>query len=203
MPWRLSAQTPGLTCAEFAPLPERAGGARDEITGGNLFVAPAPGTWHFAGGYRVAEAPWQLRPGVPFRRVLVGPVDMLFAERDCLEPDLLSVVKGRRTLLSDRSIEDPPDLGVEVKRVPTRLGYRPWHFLYFFPLPHQQGSFLPGSFFTCTGRCLRSSSSPRFVASVRGSGPAAGSPDSDEATEDRSVRALRAIPNSSTAGPAG
>ena len=47
-------------------------------------------------------------------QVLVGPVDVLFAEGDYLEPDLVVVLDRSAHLLSDRGIEGPPDLVVEV-----------------------------------------------------------------------------------------
>ncbi len=34
---------------------------------------------------------------------------------------------------------------------------RPWHFLYFFPLPHGHGSFRPGSSSTASGLAGRDS----------------------------------------------
>jgi hypothetical protein len=48
----------------------------------------------------------------------------------------------------------------------------PQHFLYFFPLPHGHGSFRPGPLSLVAGACFRSS--PRLVASRRGSGPLEG-----------------------------
>src|SRR5437764_8660281 len=33
------------------------------------------------------------------------------------------------------------------------LGYAPWHFLYFFPLPHQHGSLRPICSLSVTRRC--------------------------------------------------
>lgn len=47
-------------------------------------------------------------------QVFAGPIDVLFGEGDYLEPDLVFVQKGRTDLLSDRGIEGPPDLVVEV-----------------------------------------------------------------------------------------
>ena len=46
--------------------------------------------------------------------LLPGPVDVLFAEGDYLAPDLVFVRSARLGLVSDRGIEGPPDLVVEV-----------------------------------------------------------------------------------------
>src|SRR5437762_10972060 len=63
-------------------------------------------------------------------------------------------------------------------REPRAANQAPWHFLYFFPLPHEQGSLRPtfgSSRFTC-----RTTSSPPVRAGRGGSPPprggAAGAP---------------------------
>jgi len=44
----------------------------------------------------------------------VGPVDVLFAEGDYLEPDVLFVSAARAGILSERGVEGAPDLVIEV-----------------------------------------------------------------------------------------
>ena len=101
------------TYAEFARLPSE-GGARQEIIGGELFMTPAPGTHH----QRVVTRLTTLLSGFvqehSLGEVLAGPIDVLFAEGDYLEPDLVFVARDHEALLSDRGIEGPPDLVVEV-----------------------------------------------------------------------------------------
>ncbi|HUF76884.1 MAG TPA: Uma2 family endonuclease, partial [Longimicrobiales bacterium] len=46
--------------------------------------------------------------------VFSAPFDVLFAEGDYVEPDLLFVRSDRLHLVSDRGVEGPPDLVVEV-----------------------------------------------------------------------------------------
>jgi Uma2 family endonuclease len=46
--------------------------------------------------------------------VYVGPLDVILGEGDYLEPDLLFVRADRTHLLSERGMEGPPDLVVEV-----------------------------------------------------------------------------------------
>jgi Uma2 family endonuclease len=107
------------TYAEFARLPSE-GGARNEIIAGELVVTPAPSTRHqrvvgkimiLIGGFVETH-----RLGV----VLPGPIDVLFAEGDYVEPDLVFVARGHESLLSDRGIEGPPDLIIEVLSPSTR-----------------------------------------------------------------------------------
>lgn len=47
-------------------------------------------------------------------KVLVGPVDVLLAEGDYLEPDVVFIREERLHVVSDRGIEGSPDLVVEV-----------------------------------------------------------------------------------------
>jgi Uma2 family endonuclease len=46
--------------------------------------------------------------------VFVSPFDVLFDEGDYLEPDVLFVRKDRADVVTDRGIDGPPDLVVEV-----------------------------------------------------------------------------------------
>ena len=101
------------TYAEFARLPSE-GGTRHEIIQGKLHVTPAPTPRHQR---VVAELVRVLRS---FARehglgeVLPGPIDVLFAEGDYLEPDVVFVHRSREALLTERGIEGSPDLVVEV-----------------------------------------------------------------------------------------
>lgn len=104
---------PRWTWTEFARLPS-GGGARHEVIAGELFVAPAPGLTHQA---VVTDLVTLLNSFVrthELGRVFSGPVDVLFAEGDYLEPDIVFVGAGREGLLTERGIEGPPDLVVEV-----------------------------------------------------------------------------------------
>ncbi|MBA4160464.1 MAG: Uma2 family endonuclease, partial [Gemmatimonadetes bacterium] len=46
--------------------------------------------------------------------VFTAPIDVLFAEGDYMEPDLVFVRRERRGIITDRGIEGPPDLIVEI-----------------------------------------------------------------------------------------
>jgi Uma2 family endonuclease len=101
------------TYAEFARLPSD-GAARYEVIDGELVVTPAPALLHQK---IVSHLVWLLYGFVHesgLGEVYGGPVDVLFAEGDYLEPDIVFVRKGRDDVLTDRGIEGPPDLAVEV-----------------------------------------------------------------------------------------
>ncbi|HVG44364.1 MAG TPA: Uma2 family endonuclease [Longimicrobium sp.] len=100
------------TYDEFARLPDD--GNRYEIIGGELYVTPAPTLTHQKVVTRLMFALEQFIRAHGLGELYVGPVDVLFAEGDYLEPDLVFVRTDRTTILKDRGVEGAPDLVVEV-----------------------------------------------------------------------------------------
>ncbi len=99
---------------EFARLPE-GDGNRYEVIAGELVVTPSsPGMAHQE---LVGRLYLLLRPFVDANklgRVVLSPIDVLFAEGDYLVPDMVFVRAGRPGLVTKRGIEGAPDLVVEV-----------------------------------------------------------------------------------------
>lgn len=101
------------TWAEFARLPDQEG-RRVEVIDDQLYVTPSPTTGHQRVVMRL------IRVLDPFVRehdlgeILPGPIDVIFAEGDYLAPDLVFMRRDRLGLVSDRGIEGPPDLAVEI-----------------------------------------------------------------------------------------
>jgi Uma2 family endonuclease len=101
------------TYAEFARLPS-GGSTRSEVIDGELVMTPAPGLRH---QQIVMHLSWLLYGFVRENEVgtvFGNPVDVLFAEGDYLEPDIVFVGTSRNDVLTDRGVEGPPDLVVEV-----------------------------------------------------------------------------------------
>jgi len=99
--------------AEFARLPA-SGSSRYEIIDDALVVTPAPGTRHQR---IVTDLVTVLNAFVREHRLgqlFAAPVDVLFAEGDYLEPDIVFVRASRTKTITDRGVEGPPDLVVEV-----------------------------------------------------------------------------------------
>lgn len=99
--------------AEFARLPSE-GGTRYEVIDGDLVVTPSPSPGHQRivlelltrlHAFEREHGPGQVYP---------GPVDVLLAEGDYLVPDIVFVRSDHRGHLTDRGIEGPPDLVVEI-----------------------------------------------------------------------------------------
>jgi Uma2 family endonuclease len=99
--------------AEFARLPSE-GTSRQEVIDGELVVTPAPGLRHQG---IVTDLVTLLNTFVrahDLGRIFAAPVDVLFGEGDYLEPDIVFVRRDRTGILSDRGVEGPPDLVVEI-----------------------------------------------------------------------------------------
>ena len=99
--------------AEFARLPSDDGN-RYEVIAGELHVTPSPRPLHqiVVTELAVRLRAFSSRHGLG--QVLVGPIDVLFAEGDYLAPDLVFVRRERVGIISDRGLEAAPDLVVEV-----------------------------------------------------------------------------------------
>ena len=100
------------TYAEFARLPSDS--KRREIIAGELYVTPAPRPLHqrVIARLTVLFENFVREHGIGW--VYPGPIDVLFAEGDYLEPDVVFVRRERRGIVSDRGIEAAPDLVIEV-----------------------------------------------------------------------------------------
>ena len=107
----MAART-ALTYADYAALPDD--GRRYELRDGELSLTPAPGTKH-QGVLRdllviLNEHVTRGRLGV----VYPAPVDCILSDTTVLQPDIVFVETGRRTIVTERGIEGAPTLVVEI-----------------------------------------------------------------------------------------
>ena len=101
-----------LTYEDYAALPDD--GQRYELHEGELSVTPAPGTRHQG---TIGNLYLLLRPYVDARSlgsVWLSPVDVILSAATVVQPDLVYVATDRASLVSERAIEGPPSLVVEV-----------------------------------------------------------------------------------------
>jgi Uma2 family endonuclease len=101
------------TYAEFARLPSE-GSTRYEVIAGELVVTPAPALRHQRISADLLTLLNVFVRANELGEVYAAPVDVLFAEGDYFEPDIVFVRKDHRDYLTDRGIEGPPDLVVEI-----------------------------------------------------------------------------------------
>jgi Uma2 family endonuclease len=101
------------TYSEFARLPSE-GSTRYEVIDGELVVTPAPTTRHQRIVAKLLSRLFAFAEAHDLGQAFPAPLDVLFAEGDYLEPDVVFVRRDRLDVLSDRGVEGPPDLVVEV-----------------------------------------------------------------------------------------
>jgi len=101
------------TYAEFARLPT-SGSTRYEVIDGELVVTPAPGLRHQRVVTHLVSLLHRFAQEGRLGEVFVGPFDVLSAEGDYMEPDIVFVAREGAHLLSDRGVEGPPVLVIEV-----------------------------------------------------------------------------------------
>lgn len=101
------------TYAEFARLPSE-GNTRYEVIDDELVVTPSPSARHQEIVTHLVSVLHSFVRTHGLGRVIVSPFDVLLAEGDYVEPDILFVRRDRASLVTERGVEGPPDLVVEV-----------------------------------------------------------------------------------------
>jgi Uma2 family endonuclease len=108
----VSGERTVLTYRDYAALPDD--GQRYELHDGELSMIPAPGTRHqrAIGALHVL-----LRAHVEAHRlgeVFLSPVDCILSDTTVVQPDLVYLDPTRAHLVTERAIEGPPTLVVEI-----------------------------------------------------------------------------------------
>ena len=101
-----------LTYKEYEALP--ADGRRYEIHNGELSVTPAPSPHHQR---MIGDLYTILRQHVKsggLGEVLLSPIDCILSDITIVQPDLVYLDTARASLVSNRGIEGPPALVIEV-----------------------------------------------------------------------------------------
>src|SRR5438445_9675164 len=101
-----------LTYEDYVGLPDD--GRRYEILDGELEVSPAPAPRHqrvLLNLLRIVDRHVEERD---LGQVYVAPIDVILVPTTIVQPDLVFVAAGREAIVSERAIEGPPDLAVEI-----------------------------------------------------------------------------------------
>ena len=101
-----------LTYADYAALPNDA--RRYEIHDGELSVTPAPGTKHQFVSRNLFRALDAHVTTARMGEVLYAPVDVILSDTSIVQPDVVYVAAERASSISDRGVEGPPTLVVEI-----------------------------------------------------------------------------------------
>jgi Uma2 family endonuclease len=101
-----------LTYDDYVGLPDD--GKRYEILDGELSVSPAPTSRHQIASINLSTVLNVFVRQNRLGRVLEAPTDVILASTTIVQPDILFVRAERATIISERGVEGPPDLHVEI-----------------------------------------------------------------------------------------
>lgn len=89
-------------------------GKRYEVIDGELFVSPAPSSFHQTLSRRVQFALYEHIELAGRGHIFDAPIDVILSDIHIVQPDLALVLKNSMAKVVDRGIEGPPDLIVEI-----------------------------------------------------------------------------------------
>jgi len=104
---------------DYAALPSD--GRRWEVIEGELEVNPAPTPRHQTVSRRLQFELMRVLEEPGIAEVFDAPIDLILSDTDILQPDLAIVGSDREHLISERGIEGPPDIVVEILSPSTRV----------------------------------------------------------------------------------
>jgi Uma2 family endonuclease len=114
------------TYRELVLMPED--GKRHELIDGDLFVTPAPATYHQTVSRRLQHELMTQLEDNGLASIFDAPVDVLFDETNVVEPDLVIVSVEHAGIITERAIEGVPDIVVEILSPSTKERDRHWKF---------------------------------------------------------------------------
>lgn len=113
----------------YAALPSD--GRRWELIDGDFEVNPAPSTRHQTVSRRLQYELMTAIELLGHGQVFNAPVDVILSDTNVIQPDLCIIKSDRQGIISDRGIEGPPDIIVEILSPSTStLDRRVKHPLY-------------------------------------------------------------------------
>lgn len=108
----MALATTKLTYHDYLLLPND--GKRYEILDGDLFMPPSPITRHQLVVGRLFHHLMTYLDTHPIGTVFTAPYDVVLSETDILEPDLILVLTNGRATITEKDVQGPPDVIVEV-----------------------------------------------------------------------------------------
>jgi Uma2 family endonuclease len=115
----ITSKSVRLTVDELRRLPDD--GLRHELIDGEHYVSPAPRTKHQRISGQIFGLMFLYLRQHPLGKVYYAPLDVVFSDGDCVEPDLLYVSRERETRqMTEDYLEGAPDLVVEILSPSTK-----------------------------------------------------------------------------------
>jgi Uma2 family endonuclease len=103
---------------DFLLFPED--GKRHEIIDGDRFMTPSPNTKHQRVSFKLSAAFANFLTSHRLGEVFAAPYDVILSNEDIVEPDLLFISAARAAIITEKNIQGPPDLVVEILSAGTR-----------------------------------------------------------------------------------
>lgn len=97
-----------------------ADGKRHEIIDGDHFMTPSPNTKHQRISFKLSAAFADFLATHRLGEVFAAPYDVVLSDEDIVEPDLLFISAARAAIITEKNIQGPPDLVVEILSAGTR-----------------------------------------------------------------------------------
>jgi Uma2 family endonuclease len=108
----MSTATTKLTYRDYLLLPDD--GKRYEIIDGDLHMTPSPTTRHqIIVGLFLHHLMTHLETH-PIGTVFTAPYDVVLSDTDVVEPDLVVVLNDGRARITEKNVQGPPDIIIEI-----------------------------------------------------------------------------------------
>ncbi len=101
-----------LTYDDYCLIPDD--GRQHEVVHGTLHMSPSPRYQHQKIILRLSSLIEQFARETGAGEVIIAPFDVVLSEHNVVQPDLMFISKEQRSILTDRNVQGPPDLVVEV-----------------------------------------------------------------------------------------
>ncbi len=101
-----------FTYQDYLNLPDD--GMRYEVINGELIMTPSPIVVHQKVSVAISSQLYRYVNAHNLGTVFTAPLDVVFGEKDVLQPDVLFISNGRKNIIKERNIAGAPDLIVEV-----------------------------------------------------------------------------------------
>ncbi|WP_340691145.1 Uma2 family endonuclease [Hydrogenobacter thermophilus] len=99
------------TTQDYEKLPE---GSPYQLIEGELIMSPAPSPEHQRVSIRLSSKLFNLLSKSKKGEVLYAPVDVYLNEENAYQPDIVVVLKDGKAKLTERGVEGPPDMVIEI-----------------------------------------------------------------------------------------
>jgi len=95
-------------------------GRRHELIDGDHYVTPSPVTKHQRISHQLSRLLGNHVARTNAGRVFTAPFDVVLSDLDVVQPDVLFISAARASIITDKNIQGPPDLVIEILSETTR-----------------------------------------------------------------------------------